>query len=120
MPPGGSAATPAGDVTHPADRSQRFSPTKRLRYPPRRGLSPPHKTLLLGSPPEIGPSGAPRTLGDDTRTALSSAANLTPRHTPAAAGRSAPESPRTAGGAPPPPPAGTRGTSRATRPSPRS
>src|SRR4051794_40476708 len=46
-------------------------------------------TLLVRSSPEIGPSGAPRTHGDDVRAVLSNAANLTPRHTPAAAGRSA-------------------------------
>jgi hypothetical protein len=57
---------------------QRFPPKKRRRYPPRRGLSLPHKTLLLGSSPEIGPSGTPRKHGDDLRTALSNAASLTP------------------------------------------
>src|SRR5262249_52906944 len=82
------------------------SPKKRRRYSPRPGLSPPHQTLLLCSSPEIGPSGGPRTHGGDVRAALSNAVNLTPRHTPGAAARSAPESPRTAGGAPPPPPAG--------------
>src|SRR4051794_23025080 len=49
--------------------------------------------------PEIGPSGASGTHGDDVRIVLSSAANPSPRHTPAAAARSAPQSPRTAGGA---------------------
>src|SRR5262249_17733056 len=53
--------------------------------------------------PEIGASGAPRAHGHDLRPVLSSAANLIPRHTSAAAERSAPKSPRTAGGAPPPP-----------------
>src|SRR5262249_40375462 len=75
-------------------------------YPPRPGLGPSHQTLLLCSSPEIGPSGGPRTHGGDVRAALSNAVNLTPRHTPGAAARSAPESPRTTGGAPPPPPAG--------------
>src|SRR2546421_3763936 len=118
--PWASAATPAAEVTPSEERLQRFSPNKRRRYPPRRRLRPPHKTPLLGSSPEIDPSGAPRTHDDDVRTVLSIAANLNPRHTPAAAERSAPESPRTAGGAPPPPPAGRSRTWRAPPPSPRS
>src|SRR5262245_38728810 len=103
---GASAATPSAEVTPSEERLQRFFPKKRRRYPPRPGLSPPHQTLLLCSSPEIGPSGGPRTQGGDVRTAFSNAVNLTPRHTPGAAARSAPETPRTAGGAPPPPPAG--------------
>src|SRR5215475_12147917 len=94
----------------PEERLQRLLPQEApplpVPYPPRPGLSPPHQTLLLCSSPEIGPSGGPRTQGGDVRTAFSNAVNLTPRHTPGAAARSAPETPRTAGGAPPPPPAG--------------
>src|SRR5262245_40883446 len=78
--------------------------------------SRPEPTAPDASPwltPAIGPSGAPRTHGDEVRAAVSSATNLTRRHTPAAAARSAPGSPRTADGAPPPPPAGRRRTWRA-------
>src|SRR5262249_55588524 len=102
------------------ERLQRFSPNKRRRNPSRRGLNPPHKTVLPCSSAEIGPDSAPRTHGDDVRTTLANVGKFTPRHTPAAAAPSAPDSPRTAGGARPPPPAGRRGTSRATRPRPRS
>src|SRR5262249_32431640 len=62
-------------------------PKKCCRYPPHRGLGPSHKALYLDSSPAIRPQGAPRTQGHDVRTALSIAANLTPRHTPAAAAR---------------------------------
>jgi hypothetical protein len=122
-PPGASAATSAAEDTPAEERLQRFSPKtvpQCHRYLSRRGLSPPHKTPLLCSSSAIGPSGAPRTHGDDVRTALSNLANLTPRHTPAAAARSAPEAPRTACGAPRPRPAGRRRTWRASPPSPRS
>ncbi len=54
-------------------------PKKRRRHPPRRGPSPAHKTLLLRSFPEIGPSGAPWTHRDACQTALSNAANLSKR-----------------------------------------
>src|SRR5215475_13622007 len=87
------------------ERLERFSPKKRRRHPPRRGLSPAPKALLLCSFLEIGPPGAPGTHRGAFQTAWSSAATLTPRRTPAAAERSAPKSPQTAGGAPPPPPA---------------
>src|SRR5262245_35033383 len=39
-------------------------------YPPCRGLSPPHHTLLPCSSAEIRPSGAPQTPGDDVRPRL--------------------------------------------------
>jgi hypothetical protein len=77
--PRGSTATPEGERTHPKERWQRFSPNKSRRYPPHRSLSPAHQTLPLRSAPEIRPSGAPRTQGDDVRTVWSSAANLTHR-----------------------------------------
>src|SRR5262249_24613264 len=102
------------------ERLQRVSPNNGRRSPTHLSLRPADSTPLLRSAPEIRPRGAPRTHGDDVRTALSCAANLIPRRTSAAAARSAPESRRTAGGAPPPPPAGTRRTSRASPPSPRS
>ena len=47
---------------------QRYSLKKRRQYPLRRGLSPAHQTLLLRSPSEIRPPGAPRTPGDGLRT----------------------------------------------------
>ena len=50
-PPGASAATSSAEVTPAQDRLQRFSPNKRRRHPPRRGLRLPHQTLLLCSPP---------------------------------------------------------------------
>ena len=61
---------------------QAFPPKKRCRYPPGRGLSPSHHTLLLGSPADIGPRDAPWTHGGDGQIALSRGANFTPRHTP--------------------------------------
>src|SRR5262249_25671151 len=61
--PGGSVATPAGQLAHPKERLQRFFPEKCSQHPSRRGLSPAHKTLLLRSSPEIGRSGAPRMHG---------------------------------------------------------
>ena len=68
----GAATTPMAEAIHPKVRLQGFSPKERCRYPSRRGLSPPHETLLPGSSAEIGPRGAPRTPGDDVQTALSS------------------------------------------------
>src|SRR5262245_32312363 len=85
-----------------------FPPQKAPPIPPRRNPSPAHQTLLFCSFPEIGPPGAPWTHRDTCQTALSNAANLRLRRTPVAAGRSDPESPRTAGGAPPPPPTETQ------------
>lgn len=64
-------ATPGNKATHPNERLQRFSPKKRRQYPLRRGLSPAHQMLLLGSAREIGLHGAPRTPGDGLRTRLS-------------------------------------------------
>src|SRR5262249_41365306 len=121
-PFGAPNTTPTAEFRPPKVRLQRFSPRICCRYPPHRGLSPPHKTPLLGSTLAIGPSGALRTQGDDVQTAWSVTANLTPRLPPDAAGRAGPaQGPRKTGGGPPPlPPAGTRHTSRATRPSPRS
>src|SRR5262245_52973309 len=96
---GDRPATQARPRTHPEERLQRVTPTLRSRYPPRRGLRPAHKRLLPCSSAEIGPRGAPRRHGDDVQTALSVTANLTPRLPPAVAGRFAPESRRTTGGA---------------------
>src|SRR5262245_52288620 len=91
-----SAATPTAEASPSEEWEHRFFSKKRHCYPPRHGLNPPHQTLFLSSSPTIGPPVAPWMHGDDVWNALSSAANLTPRHMPAAAGRSAPESPRTA------------------------
>lgn len=93
------------------------------KSPPLPVPPPPEPTAQDASPwllPEIDPRGALQTHGDDVRTVLSIAANLNPRPTPAAAERSAPESPRTACGAPPPPPAGRSRTWHTPPPSPRS
>src|SRR5262249_22552362 len=74
------------------------SPTKRCRHTFRRGLDPPHKTQLPCSSAELDPHRAPQTYGDGIQTVLSVTASLTRRHTPAAAGRSVPQGPRTACG----------------------
>ena len=77
---------------------QKFSPKNRCRHPFRRCLEPPHTALLPCSSAELDPSSAPGTHNDDTQTVLFITASLTPRHTPAAAGRSVPQSPRRMGG----------------------
>src|SRR6516162_5760804 len=69
--PGASATLPTVERTHPKERLQRFSPEKRRREPPHRGLSPAQERLLLRSAPEIRPPGAPRTPGHGFRTLLS-------------------------------------------------
>jgi len=71
-------------------------------------------------PPKSTPAAQRGGTGTTSGPLLSSAANLNPRHTPAAAARSAPESPRTTGGGPPPPPVGRSRTWSASPPSPRS
>jgi hypothetical protein len=78
------AATPARELTHPEERLQRVS--QEAPPLPAQSLRPPHQKLLLGRSLEIGPCGAPRTCGDDVRTALSSVPRLTPRRRPAALG----------------------------------
>jgi len=70
VPARASAANPAAEDTPSEERLQRFSPKKRRRNPPRRGLSPPHQTLLLCSTPESGRRGAPGAPGDGSRTSL--------------------------------------------------
>src|SRR5262249_58367278 len=82
---GSAATTPAADFSPRKVRLQGFPPKKLCRYSLPRGLKPPHETLLHGSSAAIGPRGALGTHGDDVQTALSVTANLTPRHTPAAA-----------------------------------
>src|SRR5262249_42935630 len=59
-PLGASAAIPAAEVTPSEEGLQRFFAKTRRRYSCRRSLSLAHKTLLLDSPAEIGPHGAPR------------------------------------------------------------
>ena len=49
----------SGHVTPRRNDCNDFPPKKRRRHPPRRGLSPAHKALLLCSFLEIGPPGAP-------------------------------------------------------------
>jgi hypothetical protein len=70
---------------------QGFSPKKalpRCRHPPRRGLCPPHKTLVLGASAEIGPRGTPRTgsAGRPSGTGRRSAAILHPGKRPTLSG----------------------------------
>src|SRR5262249_23185540 len=72
-PSGASAATPAAESTLSKERLQRFSLKKAL---PLRVPSEPEPTAPDASPvriPRIGPSGTPRTHGEDVRTALSTA-----------------------------------------------
>src|SRR5262245_6543987 len=45
------------EATTAEHRLQGCSPKQHCRHLPRRGLSPPHKTLFLCSCPDIGPSG---------------------------------------------------------------
>src|SRR5262249_47134484 len=97
-----------------------FPPKKAWPPPAPSRPGPPHKTLLRCSSAELGPHSAPRMEDDDVRTASSSTASLTQRHTPPAAPLTGPPTPRTAGAAPPPPPVGRRCPGRATRPPPRS
>jgi hypothetical protein len=86
-PPPGRGYDASGRSYTPKVRLQGFSPRTLplCRYSPRRGLNPPHGTLLLGSSAAIGPRGAPRTLRDDVQTTLQNAATLAPRDTAAAA-----------------------------------
>jgi hypothetical protein len=81
-----SAATSGGELTHPQERLQRFPPQKRRRKPRHRGLSRPHKTLLLRSAPEIRPPSTHRTAGDGFRTRLVGR-TTSPRGTRRASGR---------------------------------
>src|SRR5262245_52845621 len=94
-PFGASASAPAAEATFLKARSQRISCLGCPRATSGWSLEPPLPPHPLHGCAAIGPPGAPGPHGDDVATRLSRAANLTPRHKPDAAERSASESPQT-------------------------